>query len=263
MWTRSDVVPFMLNQVDIAVGRFGANAVRVMGSHVAADDLGMTTYNALWSEFIEGCAERGAYVYPCMGGMTAALVTSELEAQAASWGAVVNSHFNVIGIDVTNEWRGGAAAAGISAGDAWTLVQALAAALRAVTSKPLAISDFLNESVIAADYIWVEYASGVFDWIDLHVYYDTDAPASSDLDDLLASPWFADFPIVFGEYGIAASEGFAARIAYYEGTRDLQVAVGGLGSFSWAIKNDAFGLVNDAEIGQSDVTVPFQTFPKS
>lgn len=263
LWSEWDHDGWIEPQIRLARDRFGVNAIRIIGSFTAADELGIDEYNARWVELVETCRNLGVYLYPCAGSLSdmGDRSTAEQTAIVSSWGAVMDEYTTVIGIDVTNEWRGAGPAAGLSGAESWAAAETLTAAFRAVTTKPLALSDFANETAIAADFEWAEQSASIVDWIDLHVYYSSGAPALGDWDAITGSAWAAGKPIVVGEFGVESTESDAYRTAYVEGVRDVVAEVDAFGSFIWAIRNDAFGLVNGSGVTQDELADPFKTFP--
>lgn len=261
----------MEDQLDDAVA-FGCNAVRVMGSitGIHRGNYTRAAYLALWDDLNDMCETRGLYLYPCMqpGGTGDAfgdLPQTYLEAEGEAWAAHVNAYNNCIGIDVVQENHAyGSSSNGL----------ALLRVLRRVTDLPLTYSivgGTPSQLGHADNTAAVNSLINRVDFVDLHWYYN---PASTAVEQYWWDAGYAK-PLVIGEFGEDEAAGDAAQTAHYTAVAAAMAHAGdsgrrSAGAFAWCARDfvsspssNQWGLSTAAGVARTEMTVPFQTIPKT
>lgn len=293
LWAEWDWDNWIKPQIDRAI-QLGLNAVRIncapqvalVRYSTAIAKLSQATYIARCEQIASYCLGRGLYLYPTLtekyaymytmfGGLGGVppwdfqdeLVTDLVAASAAAFA----KYPNVIAFDVFQEGLG-------SDGDGLTVadVIALYAAIRvAAPGIPLTTSDSSGSFGNAA-YFWANdsslpyqlwtYGPGGADFADLHIYLDNVDPV--DLDGYIER---VQLPIMFGEYGAAQVQTPEYRASLYEGVRSLHNKPGILGSFLWALADQAgtgfvakqFGVWDNTGFSQPTFPLPAGVTPLS
>jgi hypothetical protein len=288
LWGNWEWDAWLKPQIDVAKN-LGANTIRLYGTQKAriaasgyTPQLPLSTYLDRWEQFFNYLRSQGMYAYPCMGFDSAIFDarygwTPDVDVLAAEYAQVVRfmvKHRDIIfGVDLANESVGWAnqTAAGKTQTNGTIVYRACkdaAPGLRFTWSMffvraPTPPVNFPN--------------AGSYDYIDVHLYYGgvgdvsgTNNPLETDLDNTLA--YYANTPVLVGEFGMNMQAGATARQNRYSALRDLanHQAAGGArlaGVEQWAIGVQDSNALNDWGIAdgslnvRSDVQAIYASFP--
>lgn len=255
-------------QID-ALHSIGGNVVRLIGDLQGVNDGTFTqsTYDSRWAQLASYCADLGMYLYPAGGGVSqvasAGLTAAQIGASVAALASGLNSHINVVGIDVLQESVRQQAAGSY----ALSFPSEITTPIRAASSLPLTFSNATDTGGGRFAFpLWRQILRPYVDFWDVHVYFHP-APTL-----FLDAFWGQgeEKPIIIGEYGAAASEGSDAQIRRYDAVtaavatrpRGLHVA----GALTWAIFDqgadaNAFGMFETNGSSRTHLTSRFQQLP--
>jgi hypothetical protein len=219
----------------------GANTVRQMGSTqaVLGEFITREQYLARWSQLIDYCASVGLYVYACGGdGYTSpgydnfsvysVSMPTELVAELAALGALLQTKTNVMGFDVWNE------------NPLSSLRSTAAAAVRAVTDIPITFSTFQTS---IGDKSYHASIDDDVDYFDHHIYLYSRV---TDINGYWGSG--EDKPLLIGEFGRQVSDGdVSTRFAQVRTTVETALSGGRVvaGALVWQIQDysaETYGL---------------------
>jgi hypothetical protein len=259
LWAEWDWTNWIKWQVDLA-RTLGVNCIRLIGSVSVVAERAITSdqNQARWRQLLDYLAAVGLWAYPCVSDLRHWGDASLAQAVDLyrTVGAVFAGYPNVIGVDVSNEAQL-SLEAGWSAAELQRTLDALVAALRKTTSKPLAHSVTIGRE---QDWFlpWVSRLTRLSEFADVHVYF---TPSTADAGALFSRSQ-ADQSLIIGEFGIGIDDSSNARTACYRAVRDL---IAGdprfAGALAWDIASDNFGLFDTNGRPRLDITEPLMTFP--
>lgn len=271
MWANWDET-WMTDQLDDAVA-YGCNAVRTMGSiaGIYGGEYTEADYLDLWSHFIELCADRGLYVYPCMqpGNPSdsdfGSVPYANVEAYALNWLRRVGRTRRCIGVDVVQESDAYATS---------TDGQSLIAAMQSASDLPMtySVAGGTKSQLGHADNNAVVLALfDIVDYFDFHWYAD---PTSTDIE-----TWWWDNGagrptkrVLIGEFGGQLSLGSSAQTTRYQAIVDTISYEGDsgrrpAGGFAWCardfntVSSDQWGLKSADGTERTYISSVFETLP--
>ena len=209
-WIAWDFSGRVKPQIDVTRAT-GGNCVRVTGAvqGVYEGTITLPTYLAHWAEILKYCRLKGLYCYPTGGTVYArgAAVIGNTSTPGSiihtitALATLCQSYTDVcIGIDLWNEPIG---TFGAISGPTPSEAAAIHTAAAAVTTLPLAVSDYstISQTNGFADGVTSTYSAyisaGCCDFLDFHIYADNGTVAG--LDTIRAA--FPTKDILIGEYG--------------------------------------------------------------
>lgn len=259
------------------------NCVRMFGNThaVTAGNITLATYLARWEQFLNYCARKGLYVYPCGGSLGDWGADTTYTAAAtiyAAWADLLAGYSNIIGVDIINEaWY---TAQLVSATSYKThqsepylhLVHHLGGVVRRRAHVPVACSVHVNTSQ-PWGYPGDSEGGPIFplftmsDFIDIHIYMNS---TPDDVAALMLQGFCRNKQLIVGEFGgLDTSQSTAVRAARYTDVADIISAdadyCGALAWTCWDLNNtdSRSGLFDGSRELRTDISTPFATLPTS
>lgn len=285
LWsTDTEWTDWVKPQIDNAKS-LGLNAIRMQGSigGLAAGTYTMAQYLARWNQRLDYIASLGMYAYVTGGGFDdwGGATDAQAAGYYAQWAAMLATHNNVIGVDISNEGLffgpsaayGGSATSGLqlTLNQTVQLIATLSTAIKGACNLPVSQSLIYNNGTEFNTKTQPALIERYVDFYDIHLTVGaTSAPTPAEAALFFNHRW-AKKPILFGEFSRNAAQTTANRQAYYNDVKTLLTSrpefIGGL-AYAMADQNSTdntkqFGLWDLAGNPRTDLTTILATFPKT